>query len=248
MKKFYTIFSILGILGFLLFHIGNKTTIAKSEQDLSKMATILEAEHILINGWSLHAREKLATVQSKEKLEDFVSGLKKKFSQWTWTSETSENDWMTTGTITSDGYKEEIKILSTDTTGQLQTYIIYEVEGSNWGEKEKQLVNQEVSDKFVDIFHGKPTIFSCIKGEFNDNMKSTLSNNVNQILDAFNATELEALKEDSFISTSANSPMFAESIKSNKHQEINLQIGLRTQGLGAKTTLVVGTPIITIEY
>ena len=29
---------------------------------------------------------------------------------------------------------------------------------------------------------------------------------------------------------------------------MNLQLGVRKQGLGAKTTIVVGTPIITIEY
>ena len=29
---------------------------------------------------------------------------------------------------------------------------------------------------------------------------------------------------------------------------MNLQLGLRKQGMGGKTTLVVGTPIITIEY
>ena len=29
---------------------------------------------------------------------------------------------------------------------------------------------------------------------------------------------------------------------------MNLQIGLRYQELGEKTTLVVGTPILTIEY
>ena len=31
-------------------------------------------------------------------------------------------------------------------------------------------------------------------------------------------------------------------------KNMNLQIGIRSEGLGAKTTIVVGTPIITIEY
>ncbi|MEW8972031.1 MAG: YwmB family TATA-box binding protein, partial [Mesobacillus sp.] len=66
-------------------------------------------------------------------------------------------------------------------------------------------------------------------------------------LKAFQAEEVEGAEEESFISTSAVSPLFDKSL-SNDH-EMNMQLGLRkTDRLGAKTTLVVGTPIITIEY
>ncbi|HVH96580.1 MAG TPA: YwmB family TATA-box binding protein, partial [Bacillus sp. (in: firmicutes)] len=47
--------------------------------------------------------------------------------------------------------------------------------------------------------------------------------------------------------TTAYSPLFGETIQTMT-DEINLQLGVRKQGLGGKTTIVVGTPIITVEY
>jgi hypothetical protein len=78
-------------------------------------------------------------------------------------------------------------------------------------------------------------------------MNEALPYYVSNLLDAFNAKEIEALKEESFISTSAYTPMFAERIETNK-EAMNLQLAIRTEGLGGKTNIIVGTPIITIEY
>jgi hypothetical protein len=41
--------------------------------------------------------------------------------------------------------------------------------------------------------------------------------------------------------------LFTGSIE-NQRDNMNLQIGIRSERLGGKTTIVVGTPIITIEY
>ena len=108
-------------------------------------------------------------------------------------------------------------------------------------------LDMEINKKISDIFRGKPTIFSCIKGEFSDKMNETLPYKVNHLLNAFQAKKVEALEEDDFISTSAYTPLFEERID-NSEKEMNVQIGLRTQDMGGKTTFVVGTPIITIEY
>ena len=78
-------------------------------------------------------------------------------------------------------------------------------------------------------------------------MSKSVSEHVNHLLQAFQAQEIESLQEDSFISTTAYSPLFGETIQTMT-DEMNLQLGVRKQGLGAKTTIVVGTPIITVEY
>jgi hypothetical protein len=82
-----------------------------------------------------------------------------------------------------------------------------------------------------------------MKGEFSDKMYTSLPETMNHLLTIFKAKEKEALKEDQFMSVTAQSPIFATSINNR-----NVQIGVRSGGLGAKTTVVVGTPIITIEY
>jgi hypothetical protein len=86
-----------------------------------------------------------------------------------------------------------------------------------------------------------------MKGTVGDKMNEALPKTANHLLSVFNATEIEALKEETFMSVSAKSPLFTGSIE-NQRDNMNLQIGIRSEGLGAKTTIVVGTPIITIEY
>lgn len=63
----------------------------------------------------------------------------------------------------------------------------------------------------------------------------------------FNATSVEDLIEPNFVSVSAFTNEWKESIKTKKHQ-MNLQVSLRNAGMGEKLTVTVGTPIVTTEY
>lgn len=53
--------------------------------------------------------------------------------------------------------------------------------------------------------------------------------------------------EPNFVSVSAFTNEWKESIKTEKHQ-MNLQVSLRNAGMGEKLTVTVGTPIVTTEY
>ena len=90
-------------------------------------------------------------------------------------------------------------------------------------------------------------IFSCLFSELGGNMNESVSASVTRLLQAFQAKEVETLKEKNFVSTTSYSPLFSGAIQGETEQ-MNLQLGFRNQGMGGKTTLVVGTPIITIEY
>ena len=71
---------------------------------------------------------------------------------------------------------------------------------------------------------------------------------LHRLLQAFQAKEMEIVKrEDSFIDNSLFT-IVLEDDSNGETEEMNLQLGLRKQGMGGKTTIVVGTPIITIEY
>ncbi|KIY20725.1 YwmB family TATA-box binding protein [Mesobacillus subterraneus] len=239
MKKIPYILSIFGIIGFIVFQAGNKTTVADADYEIKTLATVLQDEDILITGWSLYARETL----EQENVETLEKNLKLQLPDWTWTRNNGER----TAVRTSSGILEKIKLVSTDTKGPLQTYVLYEVRGQSWNDNTENFLNENLPGRIVDIFRGKATIFSCVKGEINDKIKSALPVYKNKLLKAFNAREVEGLAEEAFISTSAVSPLFDKKL-SNEH-DMNMQLGLRkTERLGAKTTVVVGTPIITIEY
>lgn len=240
MKKILYVLLSLSAVGFILLNIAS----AKNEPDLFEMASVLEHENMTINEWSLHAREKLENIQAEKKMNE----LKKQFPDWDWQIAEDEEKWEATAVShTKKGVSETIRILSTTTGNQAQTYMIYEVLGKGWGKETKDWLQASAFQKINSIFHGKAVIFSCIYSDFGDKMNKALSSQVNDLLKAFQAQEIETLKENSFISMTAYSPLFAETIK-GPTEEINLQLGVRKQGLGGKTTLVVGTPIITVEY
>lgn len=239
MKKIPFILSIFGIIGFIVLQAGNKTTVADADHEIKTLASVLQDENILITGWSVYARETL----EEENVDKLVNELKAQLPSWTWEGSNGE----ITAISNSAELQEKIKIVSTDTNGPIHTYVMYEVRGQHWNKNTETFLNKDLPGRIFDIFRGNATTFSCIEGEINDKIKSALPVYKTKLLKAFQAEEVEGLEEESFISTSAVSPLFDNSL-SNDH-EMNMQLGLRkTDRLGAKTTLVVGTPIITIEY
>ncbi|MBT2678641.1 YwmB family TATA-box binding protein [Bacillus sp. ISL-35] len=239
MKKIPYILSIFGIIGFIVFQAGNKTTVADADHEIKTLASVLQDEDILITGWSLYARETL----EQENVESLVKDLKVQLPEWTWSGHNGE----LTAVMNSSEIQEKIKIVSTDTKGPIHTYVMYEVRGQHWNKNTETFLNKNLPGRIFDIFRGNATTFSCVEGEINGKIKSALPVYKSKLLKAFNAREVEGLAEGSFISSSAVSPLFDKTL-SNEH-EMNMQLGLRkTERLGAKTTVVVGTPIITIEY
>ncbi|MFB6466212.1 YwmB family TATA-box binding protein [Cytobacillus sp. Hz8] len=247
MKEMKLYISIMVVIGFLLSSHGIQAKEASADTDLMTLVSGIQGENIIINGWSLHAREKLEFVSNQAEIKKYVKTLQQQFSDWKWSAETDQNHWQSKAVLSRENREESITILSTLTNDNKETYLLYEVKGKDLDNKSKQFLKSELPEKLSDIFRGNATIFSCIKGEFNDNMETSLPNTVNKLLKAYKAKEIEGLKEKSFISISAYSPFFEESLFSSSH-DINMQIGLRNEGLGSVTTFVVGTPIITIEY
>ncbi|MED3549397.1 YwmB family TATA-box binding protein [Cytobacillus praedii] len=246
MKKTKKIFAIVVLIGFMLVNLGNKTTVADGELDLLKIASVLQDENILISEWSLHAREKMEMLDEAE-IKKYTEELQQQFPNWEWSVQSSVGHSEAVAVLKHESKTETIKILSTPIKDQYQTYVIYEVKGQGWNQKVEENLPNRIADRITDIFRGNATTFSCIKGEFNDKIDKTLPLEIKHLLAVFKAKEVEALKEDAFISSSAYSTMFSESVEAGE-KEMNVQLGIRNQGMGGKTTIVVGTPIITIEY
>lgn len=246
MKKSNFVLAAIGFICFMIVTFESKATVAEGSQDLLKIAAIFQDENILINEWSLYAREKVENLNSSDEVSDYVEKLKQKHTEWDWTSKTSKDHVETAAVLKSGSRTEIIKILSTPTAGEFQTYVIYEVKGHKFGPEAEKQLPELFESRLSDIFRGNVTVFSCLKGEFSVKIDETLPK-MEQLLDSFQAKEIESLKEENFIAASAYSTMFTNEIDT-KEGQMNLQIGMRSQGLGAKTTLVVGTPILTIEY
>lgn len=242
-------FTILLMIGLLLFHWESKPSLAAENLDLQKLVSIFKGEHILLSEWTLYAREHLVDLNSDEEVQKYAGKLKREFPGWDWSVINTSEKWEATAVSpTSNHHKEMLQILATHTKKPVDAYIVYRVSGKKWNtQAESFFTTEQFKKRLTDIFLGKPTIFSCVKGEFSDKMNSTLPKTEKNLLTLLNAKEIEALKEKNFMSVTAHTPLFDEPIE-NKRNDMNLQIGVRREGLDAKTTVVVGTPIITIEY
>ncbi|MEH7505339.1 YwmB family TATA-box binding protein [Neobacillus drentensis] len=250
--------SVITFLSFILVVIGNQTTeangggissIFQKEVDLTKIGSILQAENILLDEWTFYAQEHLDSLKSEQEVKEYAKELQDKLPDWEWSVKNTSQKWEVTAVSpTSKHHKEMLQIMATHTKQPVNAYIVYSIHGKEWNKSaEAFFTTREFKTRLSDIFIGKPTIFSCMKGTVGDKIDTALPSTVKHLLSVFNATEIEALKEETFMSVSAKSPMFKDSIE-NQRDNMNLQIGIRSEGLGGKTTIVVGTPIITIEY
>jgi hypothetical protein len=220
----------------------------QKSHDLAKIGSVLQAEHILLDEWSFYAREQL-TGLSETEVKEYASKLQRKFPNWHWSVTNNSEKWeMTAVSPTTKHHNEMLQILATHRKQPTSAYIVYSVSGKEWNKtQETFFTSSQFKSRLTDIFREKPTVFSCMKGIVSDKIDTALPNTVNHFLAKFKAKKIEALQEKSFMSVSAASPMFSDSIDTKKNN-MNLQIGLRSEGLGSRTTIVVGTPIITIEY
>lgn len=236
-------------IGFAVTSIGNKTTVANDKLDLAVMAAILQDEHIMVHEWSLYTREKMNNLQTVKQVEAYTEEMQKTFSEWTWEITAKAGQFQATAiTKRENGNIESIKILSSTDKSSVQTYVTYEMKGQEWDASAEQSIKEIVKSRTNDLYQENTNIFSCIKGEFNGNMNKSLSNVAGELLAAFDAKEIEAIEEGNFLSTTGYSPVLSGGGVLAAEKDMNLQIGLRNQGLGLNTTIVIGTPIITIEY
>lgn len=244
-KKIFFSISMMMIVGLMAF-LGSRLTAASSELDLVKIADAFQTEDILLEEWSFYAREHLVDLNTEKEVQEYVKELKRQFPDWDWSTSGTSDKWEVTAVSpTSKHHTEMLQIMATHTKQPVNAYIVYRVSGDEWNkEMESFFTKNPFKDRLSYIFRGNPTVFSGMKGSISDKMDKAVPNVASDLLEIFDGKEIEALKEDNFMSVSANSPMFSDSIA----QGMNLQIGIRSEGLGGKTTIVVGTPIITIEY
>ncbi|MHC0036493.1 YwmB family TATA-box binding protein [Pseudoneobacillus sp. C159] len=250
------VISIFLLVGLSFFQFGNKTIVANGAQqiqwhELLTIGSILEKENVDIQEWATHSREHLTNFTNKKEVVQLQTRLQKEFPNWDWTihDDQKSGNWkaIATNKNSTKNFQETIQIMATLTNEQFHSYLLYEVKGTKWNDQTRDFFQNKWNSRKSNIFRGKATNFSCMKADINDKMGTSLTNSADNWLGAFQAKEIEALQEPTFVSISASSPLFAESIQT-KNEAMNLQLAIRSNGLGGNTSLVIGTPIITIEY
>ncbi|CAH0345097.1 YwmB family TATA-box binding protein [Bacillus sp. CECT 9360] len=245
MKKLLPYIVFIGFIGFMF---GNSTIVAKNKTDIITMTEFMQHDrNVEIEEWTVYAREKNTEIRSETDFNKAVKKVSKAFPHFKWKVDKHQDEWKARAEYKNigTGLTESIKLVATGKKAEPVSYIIYEVKGQSWEDRHALFFENDFQNRLSDIFRENPTIFSCIKGVINDNIEKDLSNEIGRLLELFQAREIESIKEDRFISVSAQTSLFEQTLTNEK---LNLQLALRTDGLGGKTTFVVGTPIVTFEY
>jgi len=242
------ILAYMALISFMVILVGTHTIAANDKMDIHTIAEVLEKEENLsIEEWSVFAREINNEITTKEEFENKVGTLKKAFPDFHWNIVEEDAVWKAEASLdhVQDNVTEFIRIVTTEEHNNSATYIIYEVKGHQWREEDSSFIQVALQHKIDRIFQENPSVFSCIGGSINGNMDSVLMNETKRLLNLFEAKEVEGVQEKNFSSISAHSRLFSQTIT---NKAINVQVGLRRDGLGRKTSFVIGTPIITFEY
>lgn len=239
---------ILATFCFIYVFYGNNTNAEQNHTDISKLIDAMNKYDETMIEWSLYARESVYLTTEKE-WADKQQQLEKQYPHMDWQSSMDEDSRSIIGTANHGAFTEMIKVLSTNLTdiNRQTSYIIYEVKGTSWNSNVEKQISQLMDDNYVSLFDGKPVMFSCIKGEFNEEIDEILNGSLDEILHSFQAKEIESLKEEDFASISAHSTLFSQTL-SLTNNEMNMQLALRKKEMGKGTIYVIGTPILTIEY
>ncbi|QOR66489.1 YwmB family TATA-box binding protein [Cytobacillus suaedae] len=247
MNKIITI-SMTVILIFTLVMYGSLESSATGNRPIDDMLKVFEKNNIAIDEWSFYAKENITTVHD---YTDFLELVQLKQTQtdnrFNWSITEEEDKWVATGIYTDTEKTETIKILSTPINQKSYTYLVYDAKGTQLDRDLVDSFYNSFESTMNDIFLENPTIFTCLKGEYSDRIEGVLYNQVDYLLEEFNADEIEATKEETFVSVSAYTDNWKNDIPT-LNEKMNIQIALRNSGLGSATTIVVGTPIITSEY
>lgn len=229
---------------FILFTlVANHIGAEGNDSKISRIAEGMQNQKINIDEWSLYSKKIV-----EKKTIDEVKLLAEQYRHYNWKFVQDNEVYKAIGTFenTKKNVTEKLQILTTLKNDYSQSYILYEVKGmgmqKNWNK-----MNDYFNKQAFDIFHGDSTTFACVEGSIGDMMEVSLYEKSNHLLKEFKASQIEQLQEKDFLSVSANTTEWEDFIPTTNN-EMNIQIALRTDGLGDKTTVVIGTPIITSEY
>ncbi|EME73491.1 YwmB family TATA-box binding protein [Bacillus sonorensis] len=246
MKKKQTVNALIFIVMlFLAIHVF-KTLDAAGNTPMQQLAEGLTRHDVELEEWTLHTKKQFSLSESEffEKMKH----LKSQYRQYEWAFSRKDGTVKATGIYADqkNQISKKIHLVATLTKQRPVSYLLYEQKGAGPRENWNHTYKQFERDAF-DIMREKTAVFTCLKGHLNGKMDVVLQKKANDLVKEFHARSVENVMEPNFVSVSAFTNEWKESIKTEKHQ-MNLQVSLRNAGMGEKLTVTVGTPIVTTEY
>lgn len=207
----------------------------------------LASEGATIDQWSVYARQQNEEQIDKSKFDQIIEAAKKNFSDYTWHSLKKSGGiigWQGNKAVKS-GYKMELTYFAIPSDGAYRIDTIYQASGPTFNKWLWSGQSRQIREEITKVFQEQVHIFSCVRAHDSDKMNVGLLKAGERYLQPFSAVPIERLKEKTFVSISAYTGIWNDSIYSG-NRKMNIQVALRNDG--NRTVITLGTPIITLEY
>lgn len=223
-------------------------------QELEKILEVMDKHKIELKDWSLYSREHLNSWNTNGEYENEFHELIEKTKEFDWQpllNDDLKGQKKAVGSLTHQDFDvtETLTYIIYPHNEQLHSYLIYDIHGTKkLADNEWKSISPVLFSRLEDLFTHNTKIFTCASGIGSDKLNFGLITQADTLLAEFSAETIESLKEETFISISAYTNTWNNAIATND-QQMNLQVAIRAiEGLGGKTTVTIGTPIITTEY
>ncbi|BAU26485.1 TATA-box binding protein [Aneurinibacillus soli] len=221
------------------------TAITHARNDLERLMQATRQTGAQVDTVSLRAKASFPALDTEEEQQKFL----RKFGIPVWQQDVKDSIYSYTGEKKDGTIQLKIHVSFSSDKGvkKNNSDLSMEVTGE---EKQVTEMEQELHTylKSNGIRSELLQIMSCVRGFYSGKLKNDLQiEKTSRILAELNGKIVESLTEETIQSTSAYSPLLSTMIRTN-HQPMNVQVATHYSQYQNRTTITVGTPIITAEY
>lgn len=209
---------------------------------LDDLTSFIEKEELPLHSWEIVAKTSITF----DETEAALAKIQELYPKITFQTEETNMAIKIVGSDpqTEQTVSEVFTVVVSRNSGQ-KVDLIYKASGNKYTNSNKEVLKKNLDNLQRALFQENTTIFTCVKSETGGNMEGVLT--FNNFKSEMNITPVETVMEDDFFSFSGYTSHWKESIPTIHNRDMNVQFAGRS-GLGGKTTLTIGTPIITTEY
>ncbi|MCX7569533.1 YwmB family TATA-box binding protein [Tumebacillus sp. DT12] len=211
------------------------------------IASSADVEGYSIHNWSVVSKDYKSTDELKEMGQTLSKTLAVEGAQESVKHQGDQNSYVLRGTWTN-GSEVQLTLSSLKFQDQApQTVLAVRVERKTSDLTDYSASIQRVRDTALQL-GTVPQISTCISGLLADKMEDGKTNElVETIFKKAKAKEIEGVRSDLVTSVSGYSPLTKDYIVTNGNK-MNLQVAVHYDEKRGQTRVLVGSPIVTIEY
>ncbi len=246
------VFSMLGYI-----HVQSTTIDVQSyQQPLTEFFQLAEKENLAIREWQVRMRdERKESLANKQAFIQRIDSWTEQLEDWNLTNVSLEGtEWKAHFTYHDPTLQttESVQLFAYPSPYQGDyTYLMtYEVIGTKASVLGVNDMYNDLNVRVLQLGLEHADVYVQIQAAHQSEVEKETTNieYAQKWIKALGAKTVESLNEGTFVSVSAYNPDWSPVVKTNE-KEMNVQVALRQdERMGARTTVTIGTPIITTEY